>query len=824
MPLDAAGEARIDEALAACSLEEKVAMAAGSGLWYSTPVERTGIPSFKMSDGPNGVRGDSRTSGVTSTCFPAGTALAASWDVDLIGEVGAALARESRAKGVDVLLGPTINLHRSPLAGRNFECYSEDALLTAELAIAYTRAVQGGGVAVCLKHFACNDSEFHRHSISSVVDARTLHETYLRPFERAIREAGAWSVMSAYNRLNGVYCSANPWLLDETLRRRWGFDGVVISDWGGTYDTVGPANAGLDLEMPGPAQKMGEHLLAAVRAGEVPEAAVDAKVRNQLRLMVRTGRLDAPEHEAERSEDPPAHRALARRAAAAGTVLLKNDGDLLPLDGVRSVALIGPNAVNPQIQGGGSSGVSPHEVVSFEAGLRDALPGAEVTVAEGCLAHRYLPLLDPAQCRVETDSDRTGLTVEFFAGFECAGEPALTTHPRRSELLFFGRFADAVPQDFSARVTTVFTPRVDGAHAFSLVSAGTSMLRIDGETVVDNRSDWRRGESYFGNGSGEVRGVCTLAAGRPVTIEVEFSRELAPRLAGLRIGVLEPQTRDLLAEAEDAARAADVAVVVIGLNPEWETEGVDRLDMHLPAGQDDLVVRVASANPNTVVVLNAGSIVDTGAWRDAVPTILQCWYPGQAAGAALADVLTGAVEPGGRLPTTIPARYADHPAFLNYPGEAGEVRYGEGVFIGYRGYQERALPVAFPFGHGLGYTQFAVETATVEASGDGVVVRATVRNVGARAGATIVQVYAGAPGERVRRPPRELCAFRRVALDAGASTELAIPVVAARLACFDPSVDAFVVEPGAHRFEVGFSSEDLVEAGTVETITGPADA
>lgn len=817
-------EGRIEALLAELTLEEKASLAAGSGLWYSTPVERIGLPAFKMSDGPNGVRGDSRSSGVTSTCFPVGTALAASWDTGLIGEVGTALAREARAKDVDVLLGPTINLHRSPLAGRNFECYSEDAFLTSELAIAYTRAVQAGGVAVCLKHFVCNDSEYHRHSISSVVDARTLHETYLRPFERAVREAGAWSVMSAYNRLNGVYCSGDRWLLDTVLRQRWGFDGVVISDWGGTYDTVGPALAGLDLEMPGPAQRMGPKLLDAVAGGAVPEAVLDAKARNQIRLMQRTGRLDAPAHVPERSEDPPEHRALARRAAAAGMVLLKNDGDLLPLADVRSIALIGPNAVHPQIQGGGSSGVSPHEVVTPEAGLRAALPEAELQLAEGCLAHRHLPLIDPGLLRVEAGSDRPGLRAEFFAGFEGAGEPVRTTHPRRTELMFFGRFADAVPDDFSLRASAVFTPRVDGEHAFSLMSAGTSRLWIDDELVVDNRTHWTRGTSYFGNGSTERIATVTLEAGRAVRLRVEFSRELAPRLAGLRIGMLEPSTRDLGAEAEAAARSADLAVVLVGLNPEWETEGVDRVDMGLPAAQDALVARVVAANPRTVVVLNAGSIIDTGAWRDSVPAILQAWYPGQAFGAALADVLTGAVEPGGRLPTTIPLRYADHPAFLNYPGEAGEVRYGEGPFIGYRGYQMRSLPVAFPFGHGLGYTRFSAEGAAVSAAADGVVVRVTVSNRGARAGSTVVQVYVGGPGERVRRAPLELCAFRRLTLEPGGRVDLEIPVAAARLACFDPAVDAFVVEPGVHRFEVGFSSEDLVVAGELDAIPGAAEA
>lgn len=255
-------------------------------------------------------------------------------------------------------------------------------------------------------------------------------------------------------------------------------------------------------------------------------------------------------------------------------------------------------------------------------------------------------------------------------------------------------------------------------------------------------------------------------------------------------------------------------MIVVGLDPEWETEGVDRVGMGLPAAQDELVKRVAAASPDTIVVLNAGSVIETGAWRDAVPAILQPWHPGQACGAALADVLTGAAEPGGRLPTTIPARYEDHPAFLNYPGEAGEVRYGEGIFIGYRGYQERDLPVAFPFGHGLGYTRFAIEAASVAAVADGALVRTRLRNVGDRDGATILQVYAGAPGKRLRRPPRELCAFRRVALAAGEAAEIELPVLTERLACFDPASDAFVVEPGGHRFEVGFSCEDLVEAGT----------
>lgn len=813
-----ADEAQFEDLIGDMTLEEKVAMAAGSGLWYSSPVPRLGIPAFKMSDGPNGVRGESRTAGITSTCFPVGIALGASWDPDLLAGIGEALAREARAKDVDVLLGPTINLHRSPLAGRNFECYAEDPHLTAELAIAYTRGVQGGGVAVCLKHFVCNDSEFERHSISSVVDERTLREVYLRPFERAIREAGAWSVMSAYNRLNGTWCSANSWLLRDTLKDRWAFDGVVISDWNGTYDTVGPARAGLDLEMPGPAVRMGDHLLAAVRRGEVDEADLDDKVRRQLRLMQRTGRLDHPEHLPETAGDDPTHRALARRAAAAGMVLLKNEGGLLPIAAPARIALIGPNALAPQIQGGGSSGVSPHEVTTPAMGLAAAFPEASITMARGCRAHRWLPQLDAADWRVEADGDRAGLRVEFHAGFELTGEPVLTTHPRRSELLFFGNFNDAVPRDFSARISGWFRPAVAGEHRFSLLSAGRARLYIDGVEVVDNWDQWTPGTAYFGYGSTERIGAVLLEAGTPVHLEVRFSREAALDMAGVRIGMLAPEAGDLMAEAEAAARDAELAVVVVGLNPELETEGSDRVDMQLPGDQAELVRRVAAVNPRTLVVLNAGSPIDLSGFGDAVPALLQVWYPGQAFGAALADVLSGRVEPGGRLPLTLPRRYEDNPALPNYPGADGEVHYAEGTLLGHRGYQARGTPVAYPFGHGLGYTRFELDAVAAEPAADGVRVRCRLANVGGRDGATVVQVYCAAPGSAVERAPRTLCAFRRVSLQPGESSELQFDIPAAELAYFDIGGDALRVEPGVHRFDVGLSADDI--RGSVEAIPG----
>ncbi len=782
-----------DDLISRMTLDEKVAMCSGATLWTSTAVPRLGIPAFKMSDGPNGVRGDSGTRG---TCFPVGVALGASWDTELIAEVGRALADECRDKDVDVLLGPTINLQRTPLAGRNFECYSEDPFLTAELACAYTRAVQGAGVAVCLKHFACNESEFHRHSISSVVDPRTLRELYLLPFERAIREAGAWSVMSAYNRLNGIYCSSSKALLRDILKGEWGFDGVVISDWGGTYDTVPPALAGLDLEMPGPGQHMGEKLRAAVERGLVSEPVLDDKVRRQLRLMERTGRMERPEHAAERSSD---HGELATRAAITGMVLLKNDGHILPLSGIRSLALIGPNAADPQIQGGGSSRVNARP----RGSLAQALP-FDVDLHPGCRAHRYLPLM------------RTnGWRAEFFAGFEFAGEAVAITHPKRSELVFFGR--SNLPEDFSARLTTTFTPSVTGRHEFSLISAGLSRLFIDDALVVDNWDGWQSGTTYFGAGSDERIAAFDCVAGQPLEIRVEYSRETRPRFGGVRIGVLEPEPGDLMAEAVAAAATADTAVLVVGLNGEWETEGSDRVDMNLPGRQVELIRRVAAANPRTVVVLNAGSPIAMGDWIHSVKAVLQVWYPGEGFAAALAAVLTGEAEPGGRLPTTFPDRYEDHPALFNYPGEFGEVRYGEGLFMGYRGYDARHLAPAFPFGHGLGYTTFElVETAAASVEGEAVHWVMRLRNTGLRRGSTVVQVYNAPPVAASARPPKALCAFRKLTLEAGAEAEVAFSIPLSALTGFDPQAGQFRLEPGRHRLLAGFSASELRLATEVE--------
>ncbi len=693
---------RIERLLAALTLEEKVSLTSGADLWNTPPVPRLGIPALRVTDGPSGARGGSFTEGATATSFPCGAALGATWSPALCERVGAALAEEARSKGAHVLLGPTVNLHRSPLAGRNFEAYSEDPCLAARTAAAFVRGVQSRGVAACVEHFAGNESEFERNTIDSQIGERALRELYLAPFEAAVREAGAWSLMTAYNRLNGSYCAEHPWLLAEVLRGEWGFDGLVMSDWYGTQSTVASANAGLDLEMPGPARWYGAALLEAVRKGEVPEATLDAKVRRLLQLMARTGALDGAGGGAERAEETSERRALAREAAREAIVLLANPRGVLPLDPARlsRVAVIGPNADVAVIQGGGSAQVNPHRAVSPLEGIRARLPaGVEVRFERGAASHRYAPLLD----------DRFvegGWVDRYFDDPDLAGAPAAERRSRRAYHLWLAGAVPAgvEPGRFSVRSRGRFVAPESGDYSFSLASLGRSRLFVDGALVVDNWTKQERGEFFFGLGSAEVRGRLALAKGRACEIALEFRAE-NPVLAGVRAGVALPEPPDLLERAVRCAADADAAIVVVGLNEDWETEGRDRADLELPGRQVELLERVISAQPNTAVVVNAGAPIRLD-WLDSAPAALWLWYPGQEGGHALAEVLFGDADPGGRLPTTFPRKIEDTPSHLSYPGEDGRVVYGEGIWSGYRYYEKKRIAPRLWFGHGLSYARY----------------------------------------------------------------------------------------------------------------------
>jgi beta-glucosidase len=823
---------RIDQLVGELTVDEKAAMVAGVDLWHTAAVPRLGIPALKVTDGPGGARGE-RWTGRASASFPCGTALGATWDPELVRTVGERIGGEARRKGAHVLLAPTVNIHRHPLAGRNFECYAEDPFLSARMAVAYIGGVQSTGVGCSVKHFVANDSEFERMTISSEVDARTLREISLVPFEAAVLEADTWSVMAAYNRLHGIYCSEHPLLID-LLKREWRFDGVVMSDWFGTHSTVPAATAGLDLEMPGPPQWFGAHLADAVRTGEVDEKVLDDKVHRVLVLLERTGALDSPAVVPEQSIDDPEDRAVARRAAAESFVLLQNRDAALPIEAgdpaggaLPLLAVIGPNAAVAMIQGGGSARVSPFSPVTPLAGLRDRFADAfRVEYERGCASYKQTPILDD----LVLDGP---LQIAYYAGRERAGEPALVEPGDRGWFTFTGPFTPEVPEEFSMRITGTLVAPESGAWTLGLVQVGRAKLAIDGEVVVDNWQPSGRSDAFMGFGSKEVTATIDLVAGEPHRLEVDFV-PAGPSMGGLAIGCTPPAPADLLDRAVELAARADLVVCVVGTDSDWETEGNDRDAMTLPVPQDELVRAVASVNERTIVAVNAASPVDMD-WADDVSAILQCWFAGEEWGHALADVLSGDISPSGKLPTTFPIRIEDTPAFKTYPGEGGQVHYEEGVFVGYRWYDARNIEPRFCFGHGLSYTSFKLEPpavspheVSVDQLADGATVRVgvRVRNSGARRGAEVVQCYVHDAEASVDRPVHELKAFAKVWLDPGAERDVTLELDRRAFAFWDVERNEWLVEPGEFELRIGTSSRAIAHrvAIRVEADSNNADS
>ena len=801
----------IDSILDQMTLEEQVSLLSGADFWTTVPVERLGVPKIKVTDGPNGARGaGSLVAGVKATCFPVGIALGATWNPELVSQMGAALARQAKSKGAAVLLAPTVNIHRSGLNGRNFECYSEDPMLTAELAVAYIDGVQGEGVAATIKHFAGNESEIERQTMSSDIDERSLREIYLPPFEQAVRRAGVMAVMSSYNRLNGTYTSEHHWLLTKVLREEWGFDGIVMSDWFGSHSTEETINAGLDLEMPGPARDRGEKLVAAVREGKVEAATVRAAARRMLLLLERVGAFESKPDLTERAVDLPEDRALIRRLGAEGAVLLRNDG-ILPLakTSLDPIAVIGPNAASARVMGGGSAQIAAHYTVSPLEGIRAALANANsISHAVGCRHNRLI------------DVFKGKITVEYFKGRGCKGNPLHVETVDKGEFFWFELPSGELdPADFSARMKMQFVPEESGDHVFGMTNAGLARLFVDSALTVDGHEGWTRGENYFGTANDEQRGSVTLEAGRAYAVTVEYEPSIASgegiNLIAIRFGVEKPLGEADIEAAVETARNADLALLFVGRDGEWDTEGLDLPDMRLPGRQEELIERVAAANTNTVVVLQTGGPVEMP-WLGKVRAVLQIWYPGQELGNAVADVLFGDVEPGGRLPQTFPKALTDNSAITGdpavYPGKDGHVRYAEGVFVGYRHHDTHAVEPLFPFGFGLGYTRFSwaePRLSAGEMGSEGITVSVDLTNIGDRAGSELVQLYVRSLETKVERPDKELRAFAKLSLQPGETGTAVLKVLPRDLAYFDVETGAFRAEPGDYQLVVAANAADI---------------
>ncbi len=652
------------------TLEEKAALSIGATPWQTLAIPRLGLPSITVSDGPHGVRRSSditsmMTGSLPATCYPVAASVAATWDTDLFYELGQALADECLALGVDVLLGPGINIKRSPLCGRNFEYLSEDPVVAGELSARLIQGVQSKGVGTSLKHFAVNNQETRRFTVSAAVDERTLREIYLTGFEIAVKQGKPWTVMCAYNRVNGTLCSEHEYLLTQILRAEWGYEGFVVSDWGAVRDRVASVRAGLDLQMPGPSPHGVQAVVDAVRSGELDESDLNRTVERLLNIILRA--QTTPKHG---TLDIEGHHALARRIASEAIILLKNDGDLLPLTGNETVAVIGRAALTPVYQGGGSSHVNSTKV---DAPLEMIKERAEVSFAEG-------------------DN---------------------------------------------------FKPFVD---------------------------------------------------------------------------------RALIDDAVTAARAADVAVLFIALPAQIESEGYDRGNLDLTPHQVALIKAVAAIQPRTIVVLNNGSAINMLPWIDSVPAVLEAWLPGQAGAGAVMDVLYGVVNPAGRLTETFPLDLSDTPAYLNFPGDGDEVRYGEGIFVGYRAYEALNRPVLFPFGYGLSYTQFAYSNLSVSQAefniDDTLTVSVDVTNTGKRAGKEVVQLYVHDPVARLRRPPKELKAFAKVALAAGETKTVTLTLGSRAFSYYDPNYSQWIADAGEFEILVGSSSASIHLRQTIKLLDG----
>lgn len=813
---------KIETLISQMTLDEKISLLAGADLWHSVAVPRLGIPQLKVTDGPNGARGAWGSMGPQSVATPVGIALGATWNPELVEKVGNVLADEVKAKGAHILLAPTVNIHRSPIAGRNFECYSEDPFLSGMLAAAYIKGIQSKGAGACIKHFVANDQEYERFSMSSEVDERTLREIYLEPFRLAIRASKPWAVMSAYNRVNGTYACENDHTLKDILKDEWGFDGIVMSDWFGTYDVDVPAG-GLDLEMPGPARWMATEIVKkALESGALTEAGLDDKVRRLLGVLEKAGLLvprspagfKNPTLQPEKGEDKPEHRAIMLEAAQEAIVLLKNE-DLLPLKNVRTVAVVGPYARSAQILGGGSSSVTPHYSISPYDGL--AHPSGKdilVETSPGAYIHKTLPA--PAPETLSTPKGGRGLRLSLYSGTEFAGAPLYEDVTTRVQHGWFENTVPKVPQDnFSLRLEGLFTPAESGVHTLGLAAVGWCRLYLDGKLIVDHWSDADLGQ--------QKTAELELTGGKAYPIKVEYYWKGNPRFRSISFGHLPPHAPDLIAEAVELAKRSEVAVVVVGLNGEWESEGFDRVDMKLPGEQDELIRRVVAANPKTVVVVNTGSAVEMP-WAAEVPAILQLWYNGQEQGNALADVLFGDVNPSGKLPTTFPVRLQDNPAYLNFPGENGKVRYGERIFVGYRYYDKKELAPLFPFGHGLSYTSFAYSNLKLSADqifeSDGLTASVDLTNTGKVAGKEVVQLYVRDVKAVVARPEKELKAFRKISLAPGETQTVTFTLDKEAFWYYESAKKTWTVEPGDFEILVGASSRDI-RLSTALTILPP---
>jgi beta-glucosidase len=788
-------EDRVNDLLKQMTLEEKVEMLSGTG-FATKPNVRLGIPELAMTDGPVGVRWEK------STAFPAAIMLAATFDTSLAYRYGMAIGRETKAKDRNTILGPCVNINRVPHGGRNFESYGEDPFLTSRIAVSYIKGVQSEGVVATTKHFAVNNQETDRTTINAKVDKRTLYEIYLPAFKAAVQEAKTEAIMCAYNKLNGPYCSENEMLLNDVLKKEWKFDGLVMSDWGAVHSTEGVATYGLDLEMPGGDFLTKEKLLPLINEGKVKESTIDDKIKRILRVMFRMGyfdtKLDKP------TTNAPEQRSVALDVARAGIVLLKNENNILPINALayKSIAVLGPNAAVARTGGGGSSMVVPFSAESPLDGMKRTFHGAVISYAVGARLTGDVPSIEPPYFFLPNDTlNRNGLEAEYFTNKELQGEPKLRRIDKNIDFRWGGdKPAEGIGVDsFSVRWKGRIKTEMSGEYEFTMASDDGMRVFMNGKLLIDHWSDH----------AVEARTAkFTLEAGKFYDITVEYYENAGDAVALL--GWMKPNESGLQTAVE-FAKKSDVAIVFAGNSQYQESEGFDREFITLPENQIELINEVAKVNPNTIVVLNAGAQVTLHPWINNVKALVWAFFPGQEGTQAITNVLTGQVNPSGKLPFTIAKQWEDYPAFGNFPGPKGEVEYKEGILVGYRYFDTKHVAPEFPFGFGMSYTTFALSNVKVKSNGkDNYSVSVSIKNTGSVAGAEVVQLYVKDMKAKVFRPEKELKAFAKVNLNAGEQQTVTMKLNRSAFEYYDDVKNQWTKTKNGYQVMVGNSSGNIV--------------
>jgi beta-glucosidase len=798
----AATEARVDSMLKKLNLEEKIDLLGGVDSFYIRAIPRIGLPRLKMADGPLGVRNYG-----PSTAF-GGIGLAATWDPTLAQRIGAVIGQDARARGVHFMLGPGVNIYRAPLCGRNFEYFGEDPFLSSRTAVAYIEGMQSQGVSATVKHFIGNNQEYDRHNMDSIIDERTMREIYLPVFEAAVKEAHVGAVMDSYNLTNGQHMTQNGYLNTEVAKKDWGFTGIMMSDWDSTYDAVAAANGGLDLEMPSGKSMNRATLLPAVKAGKVSEATIDDKVRRILRTAINFGWLDRDQTDLSISKLNPEGHQVTLEAARAGMVLLKNDGNLLPLEKgkIHSIAVIGPDAYPAVPGGGGSAEAKPFTPISYLEGVANYLgSGAKVYYERG------LPAFDEIAKHTEFTTEATGgqpgLKAEFFTNATLSGAPAVTRTDKHVNYEP-ARGGDGAASDMSIRWSGYFSPPAPGDYLVFVQGPGENggyRLYVDKKLIFDNWKDWYA----------FVSEVSLNFTPGPHQIELDYYAHSGWGKTPVNLGIARPDTL-VTPEAKAVASRVDAVVLAVGFDPSTEGESGDRT-FRLPPGQDELINQITAANKNTIVVVTSGGGVDMTSWVDHVPALFEAWYPGQEGGTALAQLLFGEFDPSGRLPISMERRWQDNAVHDSYYPKDGEkkVEYTEGIFVGYRHFDKSGIKPLFPFGYGLSYTTFAYKNLAVSpaASSENATVAFDVTNTGTRAGAEVAQVYVGDRHANVPRPVKELKGFARVELNPGETKHVEVTLNRRAFSYYDVKGHQWTVAPGDFDIYVARSAAEIELTG-----------